>query len=225
MVATLVVDDDARISQIIAEAVESRCDRLQRADSGRRALQELEERRYDVVILDIVLPPPDGITICRTLREQGRTEMVLMMSGSVLEPDERADAIEAGADDFVTKPLHLRELLARFDALARRAPERPDRYMIADLDICRATKTVERNGDVVKLTDREFSLLDLLASTPRELRSRREILDRIWGRDAKQTGTNLDMYISRLRKKIDIPHGRGTIETIRGKGFRLNPEA
>jgi DNA-binding response OmpR family regulator len=176
------------------------------------------------VLLDVMLPGQDGIEVCRTLRAEGNPLPILMLTalGAV---DERVAGLRSGADDYLPKPFDFDELLARIDALARRARtpggERPARLVVDDLVFDRDTMKVSRGGVFIELTARELALLELLMSAPGRLFSRERILASVWGANEDPLTNVVDVYVRRLRSKLDVAGGRPLIRTQRGLGYRL----
>ena len=171
-----------------------------------------------------MLPDVPGIDICRQLRERGLRVPVLMLTARDAVPD-RVAGLDAGADDYLTKPFAFSELFARLRALARRGPsERPPVLRVGNLALDPATRTVLRGSTRVELTAREFALLELLMQHPDEVLTRSRILEHVWDFAYDGDSNVVDVYIRYLREKIDRPFGRSSIETVRGSGYRLRPE-
>jgi two-component system, OmpR family, response regulator len=179
------------------------------------------ENDYDAIVLDVVLPGIDGFETCRRLREAGRWAPVLILTARDAVED-RIRGLDSGADDYLTKPFSFAELLARLRALLRRgAGERPVALRAGDLSLDPARRLVERGGIRVDLTAKEFALLEFLMRHPDEVLSRSRIIEHVWDFAFEGDSNVVDVYIRYLREKIDRPFGRGSIETVRGAGYRL----
>ncbi|MBN9203691.1 response regulator transcription factor [Methylibium petroleiphilum] len=228
----LVIEDDARIADFLQRGLraEGHAVRVARDGPGGLALardaarEQREGHGPCVVLLDVMLPGQDGIEVCRTLRAEGNPLPILMLTalGAV---DERVAGLRSGADDYLPKPFDFDELLARIDALARRARtpggERPARLVVDDLVFDRDTMKVSRGGVFIELTARELALLELLMSAPGRLFSRERILASVWGANEDPLTNVVDVYVRRLRSKLDVAGGRPLIRTQRGLGYRL----
>ena len=188
---------------------------------GGDAIWSALETDYDIVVLDAMIPAPDGFEVCRRLREQGRWMPVLMLTARDAVAD-RIDGLDSGADDYLTKPFALEELFARLRALVRRAPlERPAVLRAGDLTLDPCTHSVRRGDTDIPLSPKEFELLRELMRRPGEVLSRSHLIDHVWD-FAYDGGSNIvDVYVRYLRDKIDRPFGRDTIRTVRGAGYRL----
>lgn len=220
----LLVEDDAKLSRALGRALRNEGFAVDAAGDGEAALAHADVWDYDAVILDVMLPERDGFGVCRALRERGYWAPVLMLTARDGVGD-RIRGLDAGADDYLTKPFSFGELLARLRALMRRAPaERPASLEVGDLVVDPATHEVMRAGKAVELTAREFAVLEYLARHPHEVVSRTQLLEHVW--DANYPGsTNIvDVYVGYLRKKLERPFQRSLIRTVRGVGFVLDPE-
>ena len=221
----LVVEDEAKMANLIQRALEREGYAVDVARDGAEALWATRETEYDAVVLDAMIPGPDGFEVCRRMRADGRWSPVLMLTARDGVED-RVRGLDAGADDYLTKPFALRELLARLRALTRRAAEpRPVELQVGDLTLDTAQHRVHRAGAPVSLSPKEFALLELFMRRPGEVLSRTRIVDHVWD-FAYDGGSNLvDVYVSYLRRKIDVPFGRNDLETVRGVGYRLRQPA
>jgi two-component system OmpR family response regulator len=191
------------------------------AHDGADATWHATETTYDAIVLDVMLPDADGFEVCRMLRERDVWVPVLMLTARDAIGD-RVAGLDAGADDYLTKPFSFEELLARLRALVRRgAPERPAVLRVGDLSLDPATRRVERAGMPIDLTAKEFSLLGYLMGHPGEVLSRTQLLEHVWDFAYDGDSNVVDVYVRYLRKKIDRPFGTDTIETVRGAGYRL----
>ncbi len=195
------------------------------AADGAEALWSAREREYDAVVLDAMIPEPDGFSVCRTLREEGRWAPVLILTARDSVED-RVRGLDAGADDYLTKPFAFEELFARLRALTRRGPiERPMVLAVGDLTLDPVTRTVCRADTQVDLSAKEFALLEFLMRHPDEVLTRTRIIEHVWD-FAYEGGSNVvDVYVRYLREKVDRPFGRADIETVRGVGYRLRDDA
>jgi two-component system OmpR family response regulator len=192
---------------------------------GQDAMWSALETDYDIVVLDAMIPPPDGFEVCRRMRDQGRWMPVLILTARDAVAD-RIDGLDSGADDYLTKPFALEELFARLRALIRRAPlERPAVLRVGDLTLDPCTRSVRRGDTGIRLSPKEFELLRELMRRPGEVLSRTHLIDHVWD-FAYGGGSNIvDVYVRYLRDKIDRPFGRDTIQTVRGAGYRIQPGA
>jgi two-component system OmpR family response regulator len=215
----LLVEDDEKLARAVGRGLRAEGYAVDIVGDGDDALVQAAVWDYDAIVLDLMLPGRDGLEVCRTLRERGCWSPVLILTARG-QVDDRIRGLDVGADDYLAKPFDFGELLARLRALLRRAPsERPARLEVGDLVVDPATHGVERAGEAVELTAREFALLEYLARHPGEAVTRARLLDHVW--DENYTGsTNIvDVYVGHLRKKL----GPSIIRTIRGVGFALDP--
>ncbi|HYN36959.1 MAG TPA: response regulator transcription factor, partial [Actinomycetota bacterium] len=189
--------------------------------TGVDGLWMAREHPYDAIVLDIMLPGVNGFKVCSTLREEGIWTPILMLTAKDGELDE-AEALDLGADDYLTKPFSYVVLLARLRALLRRgAPERPAVLEAGDLKFDPGSKRVWRAGVEIELTAREMSLIDFLLRRKGEVVSKREILEHVWDYDFEGDPNIVEVYIRHLRNKLDRPFDRTAIQTVRGAGYRL----
>jgi two-component system, OmpR family, response regulator MprA len=219
----LVVDDEPAVRDSLRRAFALEGYHLDLAPDGAAALEELEAAAVepDAVILDILMPHVDGITVCRRLRERGSRVPVLMLTARETVGD-RVAGLDAGADDYLAKPFALEELLARVRALLRRvSPAGEDVLRFADLELDVGTREVRRGGRPIELTRTEFHLLELLLRNPRQVLTRSLILERVWGYDFGPTSNSLDVYIGYLRRKTEADGEARLIHTVRGVGYAL----
>ena len=193
------------------------------ADGG-DALVWADTYPYDLVILDVVLPGLDGFAVCGRLRERHLQSPVLMLT-ALDEIEHRVTGLDRGADDYLPKPFAMPELLARVRALLRRrAPDRAPIIRVADLEVDPAAHTVHRSGRAIRLTAREFAVLEVLARHAGQVFAQERIIDAVWGADSDPASNIVEVYIRSLRRKIDDGARSGLIETIRGAGYRLRTE-
>jgi len=225
LVKVLVVEDEKKIAGVIRKGLEARGFGVEVAANGEEGWGWATTRPYDVAIFDILLPGRDGLSILRSVRERGISLPVILLSARS-ELQERLEGLNLGADDYLTKPFHIEELVARLHAVTRRAAGQGQSMLaVADLSIDLLTRAVSRAGRSIELTVREFSLLEQLLRSPGRVLTRVEICERVWDYHF-DPGTNLvDVYIQRLRKKVDADSPRKLIETIRGVGYRIRAEA
>jgi two-component system response regulator MprA len=221
-VKILVVDDERAVRDSLRRALELEGYEIELAEDGRQALERLEaEAQPDALILDVLMPGPDGLEVCRRLRRTGSRVPVLMLTARD-EVENRVAGLDAGADDYVTKPFALEELLARLRALLRRTtPETGDVLRFADLELNPSTREVSRSGEPIDLTRTEFSLLELFLTNPRQVLTRSIIFERVWGYDFGFASNSLDVYIGYLRRKTEANGGPRLIHTVRGVGYAL----
>lgn len=220
----LVVDDDVKLSRAVGRGLRNEGYAVDVAGDGDAALAQAAVWDYDAIVLDVMLPGRDGFGVCRLLRERGCWAPVLMLTARGQVSD-RIEGLDVGADDYLAKPFDFGELLARLRALLRRAsPERPSRLEVGDLVVDPATHEVRRFGAPVELTAREFSVLEFLARHPGEVISRTKLLEHVWDENYLGSTNIVDQYVGALRKKLEQPFDRRLIATVRGVGFRLEPQ-
>lgn len=219
----LVVEDDPAMADLLRRALLREGYAVDVAATGEDGLWSASEIAYDTVVLDVMIPPPDGITLVRELRRRGHGVPVLMLSARDQVGD-RVAGLMAGADDYLPKPFALAELFARVRALTRREPAAESRLQVGDLVLDEATHQVSRGGTQIDLTAREFQLLHELMRHPGEAVTRAQLVRGAWDAAYSDRSNNLDVYIRYLRNKIDRPFGTETLQTVRGTGFRLGTE-
>jgi two-component system response regulator MprA len=220
----LVVDDERAVRDSLRRALELEGYEVELAGDGGEALTRLEsesESDPDAMILDVLMPPPDGLEVCRTLRVSGSRMPVLMLTARA-EVENRVEGLDAGADDYLTKPFALEELLARLRALLRRTSAASGETLrFADLELDPKTREVRRDGEPIELTRTEFSLLELFMINPRQVLTRSLIFERVWGYDFGAGSNSLDVYIGYLRRKTEAGGRPRLIHTVRGVGYAL----
>ncbi|HSD48958.1 MAG TPA: response regulator transcription factor [Actinomycetota bacterium] len=217
----LVVEDEKRLAAGLKKGLEAEGFAADVALSGTDGLWMARENPYDAIVLDILLPGMNGYQVCSTLREEGVWTPILMLTAKDGEYDE-AEALDTGADDYVTKPFSFVVLVARIRALLRRgASERPAVLEASDLRFDPATRRAWRGDAEVDLTARESALLEFLLRRKGDVVSKREILDHVWDYTFDGDPNIVEVYVGHLRNKLDRPFGRATLETIRGVGYRL----
>ncbi len=219
----LVVEDDVQTASMLQRALTYEGYRVTIAADGPSALQVALQQAPDLVILDWMLPGLDGLEVCRRLRSADETLPILMLTARD-EVDDRVRGLQGGADDYVPKPFALGELLARIQALLRRAghaTRTEPALRVADLQLDPSTRQVWRGGHEIMLSPREFDLLELLMRHPRQVLTRERILDVIWQFDFGGQTNVVDVYIGYLRQKLEAHGGERLIQTVRGVGFVL----
>jgi DNA-binding response OmpR family regulator len=220
-VRVLVVEDESRLAAGLRAGLEAEGFAVDIAVDGPEGVWRAREHTYDVIVLDLMLPGMSGFRVCSTLRDEGVWSPILILTAKDGEWDE-VEALDTGADDFLTKPFSHAVLVARIRALLRRGPrERPVDLSAGDLRIDVAERRVFRNGDEIEMTARELAVLELLLRRRGEVVSKREVLDHVWDDDFEGDPNIVEVYVRRLRNKIDRPYGRHAIETLRGSGYRL----
>ncbi|MFK0043531.1 response regulator transcription factor [Streptomyces sp. NPDC090741] len=217
----LVVEDERRLALALQHGLTAEGFSVDLAHDGLSGFAKATERTYDVVLLDIMLPGLNGYRVCSRLRACGSNVGILMLTAKDGEWDE-AEALDTGADDYLSKPFSFVVLVARLRALARRIGSRaPQRTVLGDLVIDSAARTCSRGGLSIPLTPREFAVLDHLARRAGEAVSKREILDEVWDSNTDSDPNTVEVHVSALRRKIDAPFGRAAVQTVRGAGYRL----
>jgi two-component system OmpR family response regulator len=221
----LVVEDEVKMAGLLKRGLEEEGYAVDVLRTGADALWAGAENPYDAIVLDVMLPDLNGFDVCRQLRAAGHWAPVLMLTARTAVAD-RVAGLDAGADDYMTKPFSFSELFARLRALVRRgAGERPAVLRVSDLAFDPATRRVTRGGVVIELTAKELALLEYFMRRPGEVLTRSRIIDHVWDFGYDGDSNVVDVYVRYLREKIDRPFGRDTIETIRGSGYRLRHEA
>jgi two-component system OmpR family response regulator len=217
----LIVEDEARMAALIKRGLEEDGYVVDVASTGTEALWHGMESSYDAVVLDRMLPGMDGVEVCRRLRA-GRRWMPVLMLTARTSVDDRVLGLDAGADDYLTKPFSFAELSARLRALIRRgAGERSTELTLADVRLDPATRRVWRGEAEIELSAKEFALLEVFLRNPDQVLTRLQILENVWD-GAYDAGSNIvDQYVLYLRRKIDRPFGVRQLETVRGVGYRL----
>ena len=220
----LVVEDEVKMAGLLKRGLEEEGYAVDTAGDGREALWLATENPYDAIVLDVMLPDLDGFEVCRRLRDAGRWSPVLMLTARDAVPD-RVEGLDAGADDYLTKPFSFAELLARVRALVRRGtPERPPALGAGNLTLDPATRRVARGDATIELTAKEFALLEFLMRHPGEVLSRTRLIEHVWDFAYEGDSNVVDVYVRYLREKVDRPFGMNSIETVRGAGYRLREE-
>jgi two-component system response regulator MprA len=222
----LVVDDEPAVREALRRALQLEGYDVALASDGAEALERLQTRAEepDAVILDVLMPEVDGLTVCRRLRLAGSRLPVLMLTART-EVDDRVAGLDAGADDYLAKPFALEELFARLRALLRRTGSGSGEMLrFGDLELDPATREVRRGGEPIELTRTEFALLELFLLNPRQVLTRSVIFERVWGYDFGGASNSLDVYIGYQRRKTEVGGRPRLIQTVRGVGYALREQ-
>jgi len=228
----LVVDDEPAVRESLRRSLTFNGYNVVTAEDGIQALEVIEREHPEIVILDVMMPRMDGLEVCRTLRSQGDDRSILILTARDNVSD-RVGGLDAGADDYLSKPFALEELLARVRSLVRRsavesnnaASNRQTELSFGDLTLNPETRDVSRGGRPISLTRTEFALLDLLMKNPRKVLPRNTILEEVWGYDFPTSGNALEVYIGYLRRKTELEGESRVIYTVRGVGYVLRETA
>jgi len=220
-VRLLVVEDEPRLAKALQRGLTAEGYRVELISDGLSALESARHEPYDAIVLDIMLPRLSGYRVVRALRAEGVWTPVLMLSAKDGEYDQ-ADGLDAGADDYLTKPFSFVVLLARLRALLRRgAPERPAVLCAGSLRLDPASRRVTRGEVEITLTSREYALLEYLIRRPDQVVTKTELLDHVWDAGVEADPNVVEVYVGYLRRKIDQPFGEHSVQTVRGAGYRL----
>ncbi|HSZ04827.1 MAG TPA: response regulator transcription factor [Solirubrobacteraceae bacterium] len=224
-VRVLVVEDEVKLASLIRRALREQGMLADVAITGEDALWMAGATPYDVVVLDLNLPGIDGFETCHRLRLDGvRTPILMLTARDGI--DDRIRGLDTGADDYMVKPFDFNELFARIRALARRGPvERGPTLSVGDLSLDVATHVVMRGDVEIQVSTKELQLLEVFMRRPGQVLSRYDLLEGAWEIDYENRSNVVDVYVRYLREKIDRPFGVETIETVRGAGYRLRPDA
>lgn len=219
----LVVEDDPQIAGIVREGLELERHKVDVATDGQRAIELGSRSRHDLIVLDLLLPGRSGVEVCRQLRERGVRTPILMLS-AMDSVEDRVRGLEAGADDYLGKPFAIEELVARVNALLRRAGfYATPTLQLGDLLMDRSTHEVRRAGKLIQLTAKEFALLEYLMVCAGRVVTRSMIEEQVWGYQDDPLTNVVSVYIGRLRQKLDQGYARPLFHTVRGVGYRLKP--
>ncbi len=220
----LVVEDETKMAGLLKRGLEEEGYAVDVARTGTDAIWLASELEYDAILLDVMLPDLDGFEVCRRLRAAGRWHPILMLTARDGVAD-RVAGLDAGADDYLTKPFSFNELFARLRALWRRGvSERPALIQIGDLLLDPAGRRVTRGRSEVELTAKEFSLLEFFMRHAGDVLTRTQLIEHVWDFAYDGDSNVVDVYVRYLRRKIDHPFGRDSIQTIRGSGYRMRAE-
>ena len=218
----LVVDDEKRLALSLRVGLEAEGFAVDLAHDGTDGLWLARENEYDAIVLDLMLPGINGYKVCQALREEKNWTPILMLTAKDGEWDQ-VEALDTGADDYVTKPFSFDVLLARVRSLLRRGShERPTSLVVGDLVLDPATRRASRRGVPLALTSRELSLLEFMMRRQGDVVTRQQILAHVWDYNFEGDPNIIEVYVARLRRKIDRPFDSATIETVRGSGYRLS---
>jgi len=217
----LVVEDDPRISELLARGLREEGLLVDLAHNARQALEATSDVEYDVLVLDVGLPDLDGFALCERLREREVWSPVLMLTARTSVAD-RVTGLNVGADDYLAKPFAFEELVARLRALSRRGPaHRGVVLRVGTLRLSSTTREVWRGEAAIALSARELALLEAFMRHPGQVLSRETLLDQAWPAGSEQTSNVVEVYVRYLREKLDRPFGVSSIENVRGLGYRL----
>ena len=222
----LIVEDQPKTAKYIQRALKEQGYAVDVAHTGREALDWVETVEFDLIILDIMLPEVDGLAVCRLMRDRGELAPILMLTARDAV-DDRVVGLDAGADDYLVKPFEIKELLARLRALTRRHQAntaKTSALKVADLIMDTRTRVVTRADQVIKLTTKEYAVLECLMREPERVLSRTEIAESVWNYDVYNQSNVVDVYVRNLRRKIDDPFDLKLIHTVRGAGYRLSAQ-
>lgn len=223
MVDVLLVEDDEVIGELVKERLEEKGFSVSWVLDGTEAFRKLKERKYDVVILDLMIPGIEGMELCKRIRKETiNFDTPIIILTALSDEDTKVKGLTTGADDYVTKPFSIKELIARIEAVLRRAGKRGDILEFEGIVENRRSKSVTVDGKPVQLTKTELQLLEFFLEHPEELFSREELLERIWGTEHNETTRTVDVYISRLRKKLG-EKGK-YLKTLPRLGYKLTRE-
>jgi two-component system, OmpR family, response regulator MprA len=219
----LVADDELAVRDALGRALSSEGYDVAFARDGRETLATVAIEQLDAAVLDVMMPPPDGLEVCRRLRAADNTIPILMLTAR-RDVSDRVAGLDAGADDYLPKPFALDELLARLRALLRRVPTADEPLAYADVVVDPQAHRTWRGGVRMELTRTEFALLELFLRSPERVLTRSEILAEVWGYDFGPTSNSLEVYVGYLRRKMEESRRRRLIHTVRGVGYVLRSE-
>jgi len=221
----LLVEDERRISAYVKRGLEEDGYAVDPVYAGQEALDWAESAVYDLIILDILLPELDGISVCRELRKRGDRTPVLMLTARDTV-DDRVAGLDAGADDYLVKPFAIKELLARLRALTRRAADQVKSpiLQISDLSLDTSTHQVRRGGKRIELAAKEYAVLEILMREPGRVLTRTTIAEHVWNYDTFNQSNVVDVYVRNLRRKIDDPFNKKLIRTVRNSGYSISDD-
>jgi DNA-binding response OmpR family regulator len=221
----LLVEDDPKLADFVARSLRAERLTVDVVGDGSEALSDIESHEYDLLLLDLSLPRVSGSEVLRLVRRSNPTLPILILTARDAIPD-KVRHFEAGADDYLTKPFDIAELLVRVKALLRRAPgPRADVIMISDLELNRLTREVRRGGQNIELTAKEYALLEYLLSSPTRVFSRSMILQHVWDQSFEGVTNIVEVYVRHLRRKVDDPFPVKLIHTVRGVGYCVRETA
>jgi DNA-binding response OmpR family regulator len=220
----LLVEDEPEAARLLARGLREQAYAVDVAGDGRTAVFRAQTTDYDAVILDLILPKLDGLGVCQKLRTAGLSVPILMLTARG-EVQSRIAGLDSGADDYLTKPFDFNELLARLRAVIRRGvrPPLPDRLRAGSIELDTRSKEVTKDGQKVRLTAREYSLLEYFVRHPRQVVGRAEIAEHVWDGSYDPFSNVIDVYVQRLRRKMDDTDAESVIRTRRGEGYAFMP--
>ncbi|MEO6472936.1 MAG: response regulator transcription factor [Aeromicrobium sp.] len=222
MLNVLIVEDEVRLARALADGLESQGIKATVCHDGQSGYREAKDHDFDVIVLDLMLPALSGTEVCKRLREEGVWTPILVLTARDGESVE-ANILNLGADDYLRKPFSYSVLVARCRALSRRtAAAGPPEFVLDDLVLDPRRHTVRRGGTSIDLTRREFALLEYLMRHQGKACTKQEILDHVWGPDFGRDANVVEVYVGYLRRKVDIPFGKSTVRTLRGRGYVLS---
>ena len=217
----LVIEDERKIARVITESLKREKYAVDAAYDGEEGFNLADSQPYDLLIVDRMLPGLEGAEIVKKLRENGKNMPILFLT-ALSTTEDKTLGLDVGADDYLTKPFAIDELLARVRALLRRPPiQQPDILQIDDLKIDKQQQTVTRAGKIIDLTSKEYALLEYLMQHPNQVLSKETLIDHVWDFDADILPNNVEAYIKNLRQKIDKPFKKQLIKTVRGFGYKI----
>lgn len=217
----LLVEDEARIADFVQAGLKEQGFVVDYCDNGNEGSDRALANEYDAIVLDIMVPGKDGLSILKTLRREGRNVPIILLTARN-ELDDRLQGLNLGADDYIAKPFFVEELIARIHAVVRRTTgDRQNIVAVGPLKLDRITREVTCHDQMIELTTREFNLLEYLMRSPGRVFTRTQILEHIWGYDFHPHTNVVDVCVQRIRKKVDAIGGAGWIESIRGVGYRF----
>ncbi|HKV25731.1 MAG TPA: response regulator transcription factor [Candidatus Acidoferrum sp.] len=220
----LLVEDDPGVRRFVVKGLREQAYAVDTAATGDEALYQTDINEYDLIVLDIMIPEPDGFEVCRRLRKSGKRMPILMLTAKDAVED-RVNGLDRGADDYLTKPFEFRELLARLRALMRRSTElRPPKLVVGDLELDTASQNATLGGAPVSLTHKEYALLEYLVRNAGRVVSRAEIAEHVWDETFDPFSNLIEVYVNRLRRKIDSEGDAALLQTRRGAGYILTAE-
>jgi DNA-binding response OmpR family regulator len=220
----LLVEDEPEAARLLAKGLREQAYAVDVAADGRTAVFRAQTTEYDAVILDVILPALDGLSVCRQLRTAGSSVPILMLTARDAVQS-RIAGLDSGADDYLTKPFDFNELLARLRAVIRRGvrPPVPDRLRAGSIELDTRSREVTKGGQKLRLTAREYSLIEYFVRHPHHVVGRAEIAEHVWDESYDPFSNVIDVYVQRLRRKIDDPDAESLIRTRRGEGYAFVP--
>lgn len=223
MAKILVVEDEKALSDVVIDYLSAQNYNVDHVADGKEALDRLKFYSYDLVVLDWQLPNMEGVDICRSFRSSGGTTPIIMLTGK-REVDDKERGLDAGADDYLTKPFHMKELGARVRALLRRpAAVVSQDLKVRDVSLDPTTHQVRKDGKDLDILPKEFALLEFLMRHPKQVFSAEALIERVWPTDSDASPGTIRTYVNRLRSKIDTKGEDSIITTVHGIGYRLDP--